>query len=428
MEKRIPIFEFIIDDSAESGVKAISIVSDPAFESKFVTFGKEKPTFVELEKKKRICAGLSLIPDVPIYRVDEVFGEYFGYFSAETIEKIVEKYHEEMNQNKVNLNHDENNFIDAFLIEDYIVNSEARVEDLKKLGIEHQNIMGAWYTAFKIKDEVTFESILKNQEEGNPTGFSVEAFLDKVIVNMMSKEYENFENKMKKEKKTLLEKIIAIFSEEDQIFERGLVPELAIEIEWGEVGSPVQQVTVAEDGTESLTPIGPGEFVTDMGVVVVDDSSNLVEVREVPQEEAPAEEPMEKEEEMEAPEISLDDELQMPVEEEPAPEVPVEEPVEEPVAPEVKDKTIGEIVGEQDGEYYIKVVVADGAVTEAEVSSETNLLKAENEKLQAEKLALEEKLKEPIGDPELEAEITPKDYSKMSAYEKVMYRRSQKNK
>ena len=133
MENKLPTFEFLIDDTVESGVKAVSIVSDPAFGSSFVTFEKTKPKFIQLEKKKRICAGLSLIPNVLILRSDETFGEYYGYFSAETIEKIVEKYHEEMNSNKVNLDHNENMFIDAFMVEDYIVNSDARVEDLKKL-------------------------------------------------------------------------------------------------------------------------------------------------------------------------------------------------------------------------------------------------------------------------------------------------------
>ena len=155
MKKNIPTFQFVIDDSEESGVKAISIVGDPAFQSSMITFSKEKPKFVALadKKYKQICAGLSLIPDVPVYRVDEIFGEYYGVFSKETIEKIVEKYHMEMNMNKLNLNHDENSFIDAFMVEDFIVDSEARVADLKLKGIEHPNIMGAWYTAFKIKDK-----------------------------------------------------------------------------------------------------------------------------------------------------------------------------------------------------------------------------------------------------------------------------------
>ena len=92
--------------------------------------------------------------------------------------------------NKLNLNHDENSFIDAFMVEDFIVDSEARVADLKLKGIEHPNIMGAWYTAFKIKDKNVFESFL-NGESG--MGFSVEAYL-----NRFSNQINNKFNKMKK--------------------------------------------------------------------------------------------------------------------------------------------------------------------------------------------------------------------------------------
>ena len=422
MDRKFPTFEFVIDDSAESGVKAISIVADPAFESQFITFGKTpRPTYVELEKKKRICAGLSLIPNVPVFREDEVFGKYYGFFSAETIEKIVEKYHEEMNQNKVNVNHDENDFIDAFMIEDYIVNSEARVEDLKKIGIEHQNIMGAWYTAFKIKDPIVFAGIVRNQEEGNPTGFSVEAYLDKIIVSMMKNENEKLKNKMKKEKKTLLEKITTLFNVEETKLERMLVPELGFEIEWAEVGAPVLQVTVSEEGVETMAPVGPGEFVTESGIIVVDDSSNLVEVREVeaPVEEAPIEEPAL---DMGEP-ITLPDEV-LPVDEIPVEEVPVELPVEEVPVEDVKVLTIGELVGDQDGEYHIKVVVAGGVVSEAEVSSETNLLRDQVAQLSAQKEELEVKLKEPIVEPTLVPEVKTKNFKDMNAYEKTMYKRN----
>ena len=411
MKKNIPTFEFMIDESAESGIKAISIVSDPAFKSSFVTFSKPKPTFIQFkDKKKRICAGLSLIPNVAVFRVDEEFGEYYGFFSAETIEKIVEKYHEEMVSNKVNMNHDENAFIDAFMVEDFIVNSESRVQDLKGMGIEHENIMGAWFTAFKIKDEVTFEAIEKNQEEGNPTGFSVEAYLGKLLVQMRDNNNDKkIEIEMKKDKKNLLEKIVSLFGMDN--FERMLVPELGVEIEWTEVGSPVNVVTVDAEGAETLAPSGPGEFVTDAGTIVVDEGSNLVEVREAEVvEEPPVEEPVE--------EVPMVDDVIVP-------EVPVEEPVEE-VPGDVKSKTIGELVGDTDGTYMVKVVVVDGEVTEAEVSSETNmnLLKEQVETLSKEVQKLQTKLDEPIGEPVLEAVIVEKDISKMNAYEKVMYERS----
>ena len=267
MKKRIPTFQFVVDDTEETGVKAISIVDDPAFQSSFVLFEKQKPVFVELAdakgKKKQICAGLSLIPNVPVYRVDPVFGEYYGYFSPETIEKIVDKFHEEMNYKRVNLNHDKDKFIDAYMVEDFIVNTDARVQDLKEKGIEHENIKGAWFTAFRIKDEKVFNDIVNGSSK---MGFSVESMLDRVIVSMNKTIMNNNLEKMKKDKKSLLDKIIQLFTKED--LNRVLVDELGFEIQWTDPGMPVQQIKVDEEGKETFTPLEKGEYKTDMGVVL----------------------------------------------------------------------------------------------------------------------------------------------------------------
>ena len=426
MKNKFPVYEFLIDDTEESGVKCISVVADPAFQSKAILFEKSKQQFIELSEskpKKRRIGGLALIPNVLIYRVDEFNNPYYGFFSAETIEKIVEKFHEEMNNNKLNLNHNEAQFVDAILVEDYIVDTKERVEDLKKKGIEHDNIVGSWYVSYKIKNEETFNSIMENQSAGNPTGFSVEIFADRFLVEMNSQiNKSKIKSEMKKSNKNLLEKIIDLFKKE--ILERSLVPELGFQIEWTEVGQPVNKVIVNEEGVETFEPLGAGEFITEVGIVVVDDASNLVEVRDLPVEE-PQEEP-----ELKLPDEEMDKVAEM--ESEPKienQELPVEELPVEPAVVDVKSKTIGELVGENDGEYWIKVKVESGLVTEAEVSSETDLLKQklqklenENKDLQDKNKILEDKMKEPITEPVLEPPVEKKDWAKMSAYERAIYK------
>ena len=426
MKKNIPTYEFIIDETLESGVKAISIVSDPAFQSKLIAFAAIKSTFVALAdikgKKRKVC-GLALIPNTPVFRVDDLTGEeYYGFFSAETIEKIVEKFHAENNNNYLNLNHNDNAFVDAILVEDFIVDSQERVEDLKKKGITHENILGAWATTYKIKSEEVFNSILNG---GSKVGFSVEAYLDKIMVQMSEQiNKSNLKIEMKKNNKTLLERILKIFSEES--FERSLVPELAITIEWGAIGEQVKQVVVDAAGNETLAPVGPGEFNTDAGIIVVDEASNLLEVRPLPEQPAPAPEVAP------APVVASleDDSIKLPEEElvDPVAEVspdmmpPDGTDPNAPPTPDVKAKTIGEIVGTSDGEYYIKVCVEGGIITEAEVSSETNLLKTSLEEVQKENSELKDKLKEPIGEPILAPVPEKKDWNKMSTYERVLER------
>lgn len=476
---KFPVFEFLIDDTPESGIKYISIVPDPAFQSKAMLFSKVKPQFIEMadsKKKKRKICGLALIPNVLIYRKDDVTGDpYYGFFSVQTIEKIVEKFHDEMNNNNLNLNHNQNQNVDAVLIEDYIVDSQARVEDLKSKGIEHENIMNSWYVCYRIKNEETFNSIMENQKAGNGTGFSIECYLDRVLIQMHTQiNDKKIKAEMKKNNKSLLEKIVNLFKNE--IFERALVPELGFEIEWGQVGEPVQQVTVDEKGVETLTPLVAGEYKTDVGIIVVDDSSNLAEVRDLPPEPEPTPEP----------ELPPDiPEIQLPPEEpitgatgntENATQIKAEEDLKDYpwdqcvsdqkakglsddsankicgyiksknmssedltedmlkeilgadyVAPASQlDKTILEIVGANDGDYMIKVKVEGGLVTKAEVSSETDLLKTKLSEVEKENKELKDKMKEPINDPVLEAPIEKKDWNKMSAYEKTLYNARQK--
>jgi len=414
MSHKLPVFEFLINDDDDSGVKCISMVNDPAMESMFVAFDKDKPSpkYVKFNQYEQVVLGVAIQPDLLIYRNDGQF-EYYGKFSKETIKKIVYKFHREQQTKNMNLDHNENKFIDAYMVASYIVDSELQIEDLKNKGIPDTKI-GTWMVAYKINDPKVFEKVLS----GEFRGFSIESYLDSILVQMNNKSKKE---KEKMNKKSILDKIINLFRLD--VFESSLVPELGFEIEWSEVGLPVNKVEVDANGNETTNPVGQGEFTTEMGVVVVDESSNLVEVRELPVVEpvVPEATPEVPIEETLSEAVALVDPL---VPEVPEVEVPEVEPVVAPEVPvvDVKSKTIGDVVGINDGEYWIKVCVVGGEVTEAEVSSETNLLKSQVAELSRQKMELEEKLNEPIGEPILTPEVPVKDYSKMSAYEKAVYK------
>jgi len=467
MNFKLPVYQFIIDDSQESGVKAISLVDDPAIQSFFIAFDNQKPKqkFFKSEEFEQVVFGIALQPDLPIYRVDNLTGEeYYGVFSKDTIKQIVQKFHKEMQSNKVNLMHNSQTYIDAYMFSDYIVDSELQLEDLKKKGITDARI-GSWVVAYKIEDKEVFNAVL----DGNFKGFSVECFLDMVLMPMHNKLIDTkVKNKMKKINKTLKEKILAIFTDEEK-FERELVPELAFEIEWTEVGQPVNKIIVNENGEETLQPVGQGEFVTEVGIVVVDEQSNLVEVRELPAE------PVVEEPEVE--EVVPEVEIELPVSGVTGttgntetmvdlPEVPIvtgetgttgttdtmgadmdacvadliaqgkteeeawaicQASVNDLGCPECQkkgiEKTVLEVVGTQDGEYTILVKVEGGIVTSATAQSMTDLMFEKDKEITELKLKneqLEEKIKEPIGDPILQPETPAMDWNKMSAYEKMM--------
>jgi hypothetical protein len=165
----------IDEDDKVTGVKTISIVDKPAIESDFVAFAEEKP-FVELkvEGYKQVLAGLALIPNKDIPRSGPNGEAYMAYFTPESIERIRNKFHKLLLTDRVNVDHKQDKYIDAFLIESFIVDSPEREADLKAKGISG-GVMGSWFVAYKVEDEQTFKRVLS----GELRGFSVEIFVNK---------------------------------------------------------------------------------------------------------------------------------------------------------------------------------------------------------------------------------------------------------
>lgn len=202
--------EFDIDEKDQStGVKAISIVDQPALESDFVTLSK-KVEYIKLAGPyKQILAGLALIPDKDIPRVSPKGEKYLAYFTKEGIERIRNKFHKELMNNRVNVDHSQADYIDAYMVESFLIDSDQRLEDVKSKGVKDP-VMGSWFVAYKIEDEQVFNKALA----GELRGFSVEIFiksmfeevaeddrfksidekLDRILKGEISIKYEDFIN------------------------------------------------------------------------------------------------------------------------------------------------------------------------------------------------------------------------------------------
>ena len=385
----LPIFEFLINPEDESlGMKAISLVDSPAIESQYIAFNKnEKPVIFKFQDdKKYIVAGLAIIPSKLIYRIDEETGqEYYGYFSAETIELIMDKFMKESTSGtlqNVNLQHNPDSPVQAHLVESFILRTPEMVAAVKAMGIE-EAVEGAWFVSYKFDDKEAYEAAVG----GNFTGFSIEILLQREL--KMSKNNDNNNNKFMTKVKNFMDKFKSLLNEfenEGEVkLEEGKIADTDIVLRWGEIGQPVLKVAIAEDGTETTEALPEGEYVLETGdVIVVDAMGNLLEIK--PKAEAPA--PL--------PEEDMGEEKQkVPAEEikqEVAPEVPAEEKPAETA--DVSAKTLGEIVDvSKDGEYEIKVTVAGGQITAATVEAAQDLIsKADFEALQAENEELKQRI------------------------------------
>lgn len=183
-EKKLPLIEWTIDeDDMNLGVDAISFVDSPATEVEWQLFNNNIQKFTELNKSKRFVTSPIMLADTPIYRRSETMGEYYGKFSANTIEKMMIKYFKDNKINRVNENHESNKKVDnVYLVESFIVGDRTESKIFKDLP------NGTWVGTFYIDSEDYWNT---NILSGEFNGFSLEgAFMETAEDEMMSKFYE----------------------------------------------------------------------------------------------------------------------------------------------------------------------------------------------------------------------------------------------
>jgi hypothetical protein len=185
------IVELILDEEQEEGgIEAISIVESPAIESDFVALNNQEIKLAEIDKEKRILLGALLIPNKPIYRKGDE-GEYYIFFSKDTIVKASQLYLRNGYQNSATLEHDQA-LKGLTLVESWIVESETQ-DKSRKYGLNVP--VGTWMGAVKVNNDEIWNEYVKTDKV---KGFSIEGY---------------FADKMERPK----EKIQEDFSKEDQL-------------------------------------------------------------------------------------------------------------------------------------------------------------------------------------------------------------------
>lgn len=166
------IFYIKIDDEME-GINAISLVESPAVERDFICFSKDKePVKMKFDNSKHIITGVVALADTPIYRYNEKIGEYYVVFSKETILKMVEKYSKDGLFNSVNLQHDDDAFVDGiYMYESYIINKDRGINPKEFEDIPD----GSWICSFKVENEDLWKQII-NGDKLN--GFSLQGMFE----------------------------------------------------------------------------------------------------------------------------------------------------------------------------------------------------------------------------------------------------------
>jgi len=193
------IVELILDeDQEEGGIEAISIVESPAIESDFVALESQEIKLATVDKEKRILLGALLIPNKPIYR-NGAEGEYYIFFSKETIVKASQMYLRNGNQNNSTLEHDQA-LKGLTLVESWIVESETE-DKSRKYGLNVP--IGTWMGAVKVNNEDVWQEYV---ETNKVRGFSIEGYFSDRM-ETKDKIKEDIKSDMEKEAAELLSKI-----------------------------------------------------------------------------------------------------------------------------------------------------------------------------------------------------------------------------
>lgn len=184
-KKPLPIYkaEFEESDDNETGLTAIGIVDSPAIMIDFQKFQKQEEIFVQkfatTNVDKRLCVGVAMVSGMRIYRNDPENGEYYVYFDAETIRKMVYSYFKKGAINNFNLNHDPNKKTTAvYMVESWFTEDNSKE---KNYGINVPN--GSWCITCKIDDSEEGNLIWNEYlKSGELKGFSIECYVPYIKV------------------------------------------------------------------------------------------------------------------------------------------------------------------------------------------------------------------------------------------------------
>ena len=183
------IIELILDEEQDDiGVEAISIVESPAIESDFVALKNQEIKLAEVDKEKKILMGALLIPNKPIYRNGSE-GEYYIYFSKDTIVKASQMFLQKGNQSNSTLEHAEPlsglTLVESWLVEDKVHDKSV------KYGMDLP--LGTWMGSVKVNNEDVWNEYVKTNKV---KGFSIEGYFadkmetpkDKTLEDLMSED------------------------------------------------------------------------------------------------------------------------------------------------------------------------------------------------------------------------------------------------
>lgn len=286
----LPLWEAKVDMTDETGMYCISLVNEPATESKFISFNKDKKmiTYSIQDEEQRKVFGLVMAADMPIYRIGEGGYEYYIIYSKNTLADMMEKYFSQGLQNNVDTEHN-------FQMEDGITLTQMFVKDTEK-GVSPKGFEeyadGSIFAEFKIHNDEVWNSI----KNGEYKGFSLAGYFNVEETFNKVKEKDNMK-KLKKVKQILRSLLVEM---NEMVTDKGIIT-------WdGEEDIKIGDEVKGMDEEGNSIDIADGEYTTEDKKVIVVSEGKVSEIRE-PEEETQEEEQSEETQEEENAEATAEE-------------------------------------------------------------------------------------------------------------------------
>ena len=169
---KLPVYRLDINEfDDETGIEFVSLVETPAIQKDFLAFAEIAQRFEIKDEEKRIVTGAAMIADLPIYRRDDIRGEYYVVFDKESIFKIAKKWARGNKYDAVNAHHNTPIADGVSLFESYIIDRERGV--MPPMGFE-EVADGSWFVSYLIDNDEVWAKV----KSGEFKGFSVEGVFD----------------------------------------------------------------------------------------------------------------------------------------------------------------------------------------------------------------------------------------------------------
>jgi hypothetical protein len=296
-------YKVLFNEQENDGVYAISLVSDPAIEVQFVTLSKQKEIkLATINEEQRILLGAVLIPDQPIYRVQD--GHEFNIvFPKETIKQVQQNFSQQGYQNNSTIEHSGEQIQNVTFVERWI--KENDVHD-KSVHYGFNEEVGTWFGLMKVNNDEIWNDYVKT---GKVKGFSIDGVFDMEKVNLKTEINMNLESLVNAIKEGFASITLSTETEQVETVETvevamatmmlkdGVTILEADSFETGVYNEPKSVFIVAENGDKVAAPIGDHEL-EDGRVLVITEEGLIAEIKDAMVEEETPEAGVEVEVEM----------------------------------------------------------------------------------------------------------------------------------